>query len=265
VPSFSFLSELSPNVVAAVIGAGATLIAAWINLRVAWRREVLDRLQKSRSNPRGRRGLLIAITILVVAAGVGGYAGALYMMQRDQQHTSSVRVELQQRIAQIQEAAARLEQTRLGERVSLEAEARLREERTRGGEGVSATVRIGPCRAHKGEAAECTEADALQASVCASIPTAAAVYELTPLARVEGDVGTVSERRLALDAKSGNARFGAQPLERTESETMKQVCLAFWSWDSQRALDVRLLVKYLLPDARETPRASIGVPVQAAN
>ncbi len=264
-PSFSFLSELSPNVIAAVIGAGATLIAAWINLRAAWRREVLDRLQKSRSNPRARRGLLIAITILVVAAGVGGYAGALYMMQRDQQHTSSVRTELQQRIAQIQEAAARLEQTRLGERASLESEARLREERRRGGEGVSAAVRIGPCRAHKGDAAECAEADALQATVCASIPAASAVYELTPLARVEGDIGAVSERRFAPGAKSNNARFDAQPLERSESDTMKQVCLAFWSWDSQRALDVRLVVKYLLPETVESPRASIGAPVQAAN
>lgn len=41
VPGLSLF--MSPNVIGALIGAGATLIAALINLRIAWRREVLDR------------------------------------------------------------------------------------------------------------------------------------------------------------------------------------------------------------------------------
>ncbi|MFN3566248.1 MAG: hypothetical protein ACK4V1_09750, partial [Burkholderiaceae bacterium] len=101
VPGPTLFNELSPNVIGALIGAGATLVAALINLRIAWRREVLDRLQRSRSTARGRRGLLVAITILVAAAAVGGYAGALYVMQRDRQHTTEMRAELQQQIAQI--------------------------------------------------------------------------------------------------------------------------------------------------------------------
>src|SRR5215467_6460314 len=84
VPGLSFIHELTPNVIAALVGAGATLVAALINLRIAWRREVLDRLNR-RNQRGGKRGLLIAILIMVFAAGVGGYAAALYVMQNDQQ------------------------------------------------------------------------------------------------------------------------------------------------------------------------------------
>jgi hypothetical protein len=244
VPGLSLFNELSPNVIGALIGAGATLIAALINLRIAWRREVLDRLQRSCSTARGRRGLLIAITILVAAAAVGGYAGALYVMQRDRQHTTAMRAELQQQIAQIKEAAMRIGETRLAERAAIEAEARVLDERRRGAEGVSATARIAPCRppAAGGDAPvelpACAEGDALQVAVCTSIPVSAAVVEVTP-----------------------HARVAAQPFDRAESAATRQICLDAWSWDAQRALDVRLLVKYL-PGDRNDP-AGPG-PVQAA-
>jgi hypothetical protein len=266
VPGLSLFHDLSPNVIGALIGAGATLIAAMINLRIAWRREVVDRLQRSRSTPRGRRGLLIAITILVAAAGVGGYAGALYVMQRDQQHTLTMRAELQQQIAQIKETAMRFEQTRLGERASIESEARLLEDRRRGAEGVAATARIAPCPARPiagatpVEQPSCAESDAVQVAVCTSIPVGAAVVEATPQARFDGDIADWNDRRMTLGARTDRARFAVQPFERAESATTRQVCLDVWSWDSQRALDVRLLVKYL--PAQETIPAP--TPVQAA-
>jgi hypothetical protein len=251
VPGLSLFNELSPNVIGALIGAGATLIAALINLRVAWRREVLDRLQRSRSTARGRRGLLVAITILVAAAAVGGYAGALYVMQRDRQHTTAMRAELQQQIAQIKEAAARFGETRLAERAAIEAEARVLDERRRGAEGVVATARIAPCRppAAGGDApvelSACAEGDALQVAVCTSIPVNAAVVEVTPQARFDGDTADWNERRLPLGARLPHARVAAQPFDRVESAATRQICLDAWSWDAQRALDVRLLVKYL--------------------
>ncbi|MCX8115360.1 MAG: hypothetical protein N3D71_09850 [Burkholderiaceae bacterium] len=266
-PGLSLFNELSPNVIGALIGAGATLIAALINLRIAWRREVLDRLQRSRSTARGRRGLLVAITILVAAAAVGGYAGALYVMQRDRQHTTAMRAELQQQIAQIKEAAARFGESRLAERAAIEAEARVLDERRRGAEGVAATVRIAPCRprAAGGEAPvelpACTEAEATRVAVCTPIPIDAAVVEVTPQARYEGDDADFNERRVARGGRSGLARFAEQPFERAESASTRQVCLDVWSWDSQRALDARLLVKYLPADRAEAARAT---PVQAA-
>ncbi len=265
VPGLTLFNELSPNVIGALIGAGATLIAALINLRIAWRREVLDRLQRSRSTARGRRGLLLAITILVAAAAVGGYAGALYVMQRDRQHTAAMRAELHEQIAQIKEAAARFGEARLAERAALETEAQLLAERRRGAEGVAATARIAPCRPPAGggstpvEVPACAESDATQVTVCTSIPLSADLVEVTPQARFDGDAADWSERRLPLGARLTNARLAAQPFDRSESGATRQVCLEAWSWDAQRALDVRLLVKYL-----PQPQPAPATPTQAA-
>ncbi|HEU0200150.1 MAG TPA: hypothetical protein VFR86_06910 [Burkholderiaceae bacterium] len=270
--SLPFIKELSPNVIAALIGAGATLIAAFINLRVAWRREVLDRLNRPRS-PRKRRGLLLAIFILVAAAGIGGYATALYLMQHEQQSTRALRTDLQQRIAEIQETAVRLEQARLGEQTAQEAKVRRREERRRGEEGVMAAARIAPCAVRgsatgddpaRPTAAACSEADAVAVAVCAAVPAAATVYELAPYVRFEGDAAAWSEQRAQLGAlvggKAGSVRLGALASERPDGDTGKQVCLDVRSWESERALEVRVVVKYLLGDAAPPAAAA---PVQA--
>jgi hypothetical protein len=263
-PTLSALGELSPNVIAALFGAGATLVAALINLRIAWRREVLDRLQTVRGGRRARRGLLIAISILVVASGVGGYAGAMYMMQRDQRQTKELRAELQQRIGQIQETAARFEQTRHGERTAIEAEARLLEDRRRGADGIAAVAVLGPCRARQssGDASEkvaCGEAEAVQGSACASIPAAARVYEVVPHARWADDGADWSERRVALGGRLANAAFGAQPSERAESGASKRVCVDASTWDSERALELRVLVKYLPAEPASPPPTTPAV------
>jgi hypothetical protein len=248
-----FLHELTPNVIAALCGAGATLVAALINLRIAWRREVLDRLNKR--TPKARRGLLVAIAIMVVAAGVGGYAAALYLMQSDHASTRAMRLEMRQRIAEIKEATARLEQTRVSDRVSLETEARVHEDRRRGSEGVTATTRIGPCRPRAtdpADAAACKESDIAPVGVCVAVPATASVYEVTPYARAVGDGAAWDERRGALGATLGSVRFAAQPVERPDSRTLKNVCLDVWSLESQRAVDARVVVRYLLPDHLDT-------------
>jgi hypothetical protein len=270
VPSFTFFHELTPNVIAALVGAGATLVAAFINMRIAWRREVLDRL--NRRSPRKRRGLLIAILIMVVAAGVGGYAAALYLMQNDQQSTRAMRLELRQRIAEIKEATTRLEQTRVGERSALEHEARLLEERRRGGDGVAVVTRIGPCRARTlvGPATDgvdertCRENEVSAIGVCVSVPATASVYEVTPYVRAEGDGAQWEERRGALGTTFGSVRFAARPVERPDSAALKNVCVDAWSFDGQHAVDARVVVRYLLPDRLETTGAA-REPLRAAS
>lgn len=249
--SGSLLHELTPNVIAALVGAAATLVAALINLRIAWRREVLDRMSKR--TPRARRGLLIAIVIMVVAAGVGGYAGALYLMQNDQQATRAMRQELRQRIADIKEATARLEQTRLDDRLSIESQARLQEDRRRGAEGVGATARLAPCpRNDTADTNTCRDTEVAPVGVCVGVPAGASVYEITPYARADGDGAAWDERRGALGTAVGPARFGAKPVERGDGTLLKNVCVDAWSLDTQRATDVRIVVRYLLPERAET-------------
>ncbi len=264
---FNFFHELTPNVIAAVAGAAATLVAALINLRIAWRREVLDRMNKR--SPKGRRGLLIAIVILVFAAGVGGYAGALYLMQNDRQATNAMRLELRQRIAEIREATTRLEQTRVGDRASIETQARLQEDRRRGSEGIAATIRLAPCHARGTETAEpqaCRETDLVQVGLCVAVPAGASVYEVTPYARAEGDSAGWDERRGALGATLAGVRFGNKPVERADGNALKNVCIDVGSLDNQRGVDARVVVRYLLPERADGTSAAApsGAPLQAA-
>jgi hypothetical protein len=253
----------------ALTAATATLVAAAINLRIAWRREVLDRLPRTRGSPRARRGLLIAIAIVVIAAAVGGYAAALYVMQGDRQHARALRADLHQRIADIQRTAARLEQNRFNERVAIESETRLLESRRRGAEGAVALATLGPCPVRGADAplaapAGCSEADAAPSAVCVPIPADATVSEVAPYPylRARGDSSDWPARRVALGSRAQNSRVG-EVSERIEAGADKQVCVAFWSWDSQRALDVRLLVRYLVADPVGPP-ASSPHKVQAA-
>jgi hypothetical protein len=254
----NLVGEISPNMVAAVAAAAVTLCAALINLRIAWRREVLDRLQ-TKSSPKSRRGLLIAISILVLAAGVGGYAAALYTMQRDRQHTEALRADLRQQIAQLSDTALRFEQTRAGERSAIEADARVLEARRRGTEGVFAAARIPPCRLPmlSGDAAEpriCSEADAAPVAVCAIVPAAAQVYEVQGFARSAIEGGAASEQKVDLGSSFGRARLAALPVEHDDATASRRVCVDVRSWDGEHALDVRLRVRYLAePAAAELP------------
>ena len=155
--------------------------------------------------------------------------------------------------------------------------------RRRGEEGVVAAARIGACVARSADsnapakegrpAAACAEADAVPVAVCASIPVRATTYEVAPHARFEGDSAPWPERRVPwsgqVRGKSSDARIGALPKERADTEGSKQVCVDVWSWDIERPLDVHLVVKYLLtesaaPAAPVAPTPAAPAAVQAA-
>jgi hypothetical protein len=245
------LSELTPNVVAAVVGALVTLSAALINLRIAWRREVLDRLQGTRGG-KPRRGLLPAIAFIAIAAAGGGYALALYLMQAREAENVQLRDELRQRATQIQNSAERIEGSRVLERYTVLADARLAEERRRGADGVSAAARVPPCRARSDE--PCREDDAVRTAVCAAMPPRAVPLEVAVWAVMMGGDGAVAYAPSTLGADLGTAKIGAKPVERAHADG-KLLCLDAWSWDMQHALELRILVRYVLGDVAPPPPA----------
>jgi hypothetical protein len=253
---FASLNELTPNVVAAVIGALVTLAAAMINLRIAWRREVLDRLQGTRGG-KPRRGLLPAIAFIAIAAAGGGYALALYLMQAREAENVQLRDELRERATQIQNSAERIEGSRVLERYTVLADARLAEERRRGADGVSAAARLAPCRVRSDE--PCREEEAPRTAVCAAMPARAVPLEVAVWAVMMGGDGAVAYTPSTLGADLGTAKIGAKPVERAHADG-KLLCLDAWSWDMQHALELRILVRYVLGDV-----ASPAMPAAAAS
>lgn len=254
------LRSFSPNEIATVVGAAVTLVAALINLRIAWRREVLSRMQ----GPRGgkpRRGLLPAIAFMVAAAAVGGYALALYLMQLHEGESALLRTELRQRAQQIQSSAERIESARVQERLVTLTEARSNEERRRGAEGASAATRLAPCRARAD--AVCREEDAVRAAVCAVMPAKAVAVEIAAFGGLTVAEGPGAYAPAALGADLGTARIAPKPIERSDGGD-KLLCLEAWSWDGQRSLDLRIVVKYLLGDVAAPPPTAASAPLAEA-
>jgi hypothetical protein len=68
--------EIEPHylpLIAALIGATATMSAALINLRIAWKKELKARAEKKPVNKANNRGPVITVIVLMIASGIGGW------------------------------------------------------------------------------------------------------------------------------------------------------------------------------------------------
>src|SRR4029077_3435696 len=97
--------HLSENVLAAMIAAGATVITALIQLRLSWRKELRERERGQPITKKSRRGPVIAVLALMIAAAVGGFALSQYFVSlregdrdRDRQE---MRADLQAKLSEI--------------------------------------------------------------------------------------------------------------------------------------------------------------------
>ncbi|MGH8660170.1 MAG: hypothetical protein ACREUB_00225, partial [Burkholderiales bacterium] len=72
--------NLSDPLMAALIGAGATVLAALVQLRLSWRNELKERERGQPITRKTRRGPVILVFALMIAAAVGGFAFSEYLV-----------------------------------------------------------------------------------------------------------------------------------------------------------------------------------------
>lgn len=238
--------NMSDPVMAALIGAGATLATALFQLMVNARRQAAER---AAGKPATRKtGNWLAIFALMLAAAVGGYALAEYQTFRNRDDDKVLRQEMQSRLRDIGDAAARLERAGLQRNDQTGADAVLAAQRSRGAEGVVAVIGLPPCIASQsasGSLAGCNEGNALHVSVCAIIPATAVVTEVQVFTRLEDSAQTWPEARVQPGQDAGAAKFVDAFYERTQADA-KEVCQRFVHWNAQKARLARILVKYTL-------------------
>jgi len=263
------LFDFDAKIIAAIIGAAGTMIGALIQLRIAWRKEVLERARNARVTKKSLRGPVLAVCVLLLAAGVGGFAFSQYLMVESDRASTALRGELQTRLAEISATAERLEQAHVSQRGLLEAGVRRGDDQGRGLEGIAVTT-IGPCRLRTAASADaapaCSEQEAVRVTVCASVPLSTAVTDVSLFARPEDSAQPWSESRVVPGAEIGRARFAEKPFERVETDQTKQVCMGFATWDSEHAYSARVVVKYSFspppPEAAHTAVAPTSVRMQ---
>lgn len=240
--------NFSDSVLAAVIGASATLVTALLNLRLSWKKELKERERGQPITKKTRRGPILAIFLLMIACTIGGFVLSQYLMAQGESEARSLQAELRSTISEISAAAKRLEQASADKRGKPDAGVQRTESQRLVDEGVAAVVGIAPCkpRLSKNSAAPCAELEAAQVSVCAQVPLAAQVKDVALYTRFQDSQRPWSESAVSPGQDAGQARFQDKYFEQPDGATTKQVCSRFANWSGEKARLARIVVKYAL-------------------
>jgi hypothetical protein len=240
--------NVSEPLTAALIGALATVAAALVQLRISWRREMKERERGQPITKKTRRGPVIFIFVLVMAAAVGGFALSQYFVSLREGDRDALRADLQSKLSEINATAMRLEHARTNEREQIETGTRRADAQRLGEEGATASVVVGPCKPEgvPGARQECTEQSALRIAVCARLPASATVKEVQLYVRAEDSKQPWQEARVQAGQDAGQARFAEKFTERPDGDAAKQLCQGFANWSGEKSRLARILVKYSL-------------------
>jgi hypothetical protein len=235
----------SETVLAAMIGATATVGTAIFQLIMHWRKQSGER----RASRGGLRSFLWMVA-LMLASGVGGFAYSEYLSQAQRDDAHQLRQEMQQELATLASATAKLEQLRLNAQSVVDAQTRQAEERRRGTEGVEGLVQLPACKGRTAtsgaERPACAEADAQRVAVCAVVPSSAQVMEVQLFTRADDSQQPWTESRVEASQDAGKAKFLDAPFERAHTDGTKQVCFSFAHWSTDKGRTARILVRYTI-------------------
>jgi hypothetical protein len=239
-------SHPSDSLIAAAVGALATVVTALIQLRISWRKELRERERGQPITKKSRRGPVMVVFALMIAAAVGGFALSQYFVSLREGDRDALRADLQSKLSEINATALRLAEARMNERKQIETEVQRADALHLGEEGATASALVGPCKPEgaPGAKPECTEQSALRVTVCASVPAAATVKDVQLYIRAD-DKQPWADARVQAGQEAGQARFAEKYSERPE-EGGKQVCQAFANWSHEKARLARIVVKYAL-------------------
>ena len=240
--------NVSEPLTAALIGALATVAGALVQLRISWRREIRERERGQPITKKTRRGPVIVVFALLVAAAVGGFSLSQYFVSLREGDRDSLRADLQSKLSEINATATRLEQARMNERRQIETEVQRADASRLGEEGASASVVVGACKPEgaPGAKQECTEQSALRIAICARVPASAMVREVLLYVRAANSKQPWEEARVQAGQDAGQARFADKFRERPVGDGGKEICQGFANWSGEKSRIARILVKYAL-------------------
>ena len=98
---------------ASMIGAMATITAAFLQLRIAWRKEMMERAAHKPVTRKAKRGPITPVIILLIASAIGGFALSQYLVTDRRNKEEALEAQLQGRIDQLNVSAQKLENARL--------------------------------------------------------------------------------------------------------------------------------------------------------
>lgn len=250
---------MSDGVLAAIIAASATVFAALLQLKASFTHAAA---RARANNARGKSRLpQLVIAVMLIGAGVCGFALAQWIADHQRAAQELVTAELRARIEQMSRTEGQL----TGAYGEIETSVL----RNIGLQGVVVTASVPPCKptpvappppaestadasdAPAAPAAStplggCTEAEASPVTLCATIPAAATVNDVELYVRPADSDAPWTANRVTPGQEAAEARFGAEPVEVADEATAKQVCERFVQWSTEHGRVARVVVRYTL-------------------
>ena len=256
---------LSETIVAASIGALATMLAAAFQLLTAHRPGKADAKPKRGNTVRS----IATVAALMVASAVGGFLYADFRNERTAQDLRSLREELNAKLQSLAATTERLAQLRTDVAASSASHTTLPTSALPVVDAQSSAA-TGPVVPGSVESvlyapacdagSECTEANSRPVALCGAIPTAmqARKFELFIKSADERDAVQAD-----FEQDLGGAKFTGPPNEFPHGDNRKNVCVNFWHWSAEAHI-ATLVLHYGSPvdvGPSTTPQpASTAVP-----
>jgi hypothetical protein len=244
---------LSETILAAMIGAIATVSAALFQLVMAWR---------SRSNvaTRPKKGTtlrsIVSILALMVASAAGGFLFSEFLKQRNAEDMRAMRDELKELRAFIAQGR---EQAHGSDASGAQPANMVMPIAMEGVEDTVESIAYVPACRRTDTATACAEADAQRIALCGTVPGYARVDKIELFAQPDAVQHPWESHQAAFEQDLGGARFTGKSFEYAQANELKAVCVNFMQWSSEHPHIARILVQYGfgdVPKPAETPAAA---------
>jgi hypothetical protein len=236
---------LSETILAAMIGAVATVSAALFQLVMAWRAR--SKVETSRAKKGTTARSILSILALMVASAAGGFLYSEFLKQRNAEDMRAMRDELKDLRALIAEGR---DPAHASDAATQPAGAVM--PISMKGEGVEDTVEsiayVPACR-RTDTATACVEADAQRIALCGTVPAYARVDRIELFAQPDAVQHPWESHKASLEQDVGGARFTGKSFEYAQANELKAVCVNFMQWSSEHPHIARMVVQYGFGDA----------------
>lgn len=252
---------LSETILAAMIGAMATVSAAIFQLVMAWR-------SRSKVDTRAKKGTtmrsVLAILALMVASAAGGFLYSEFLKQRNSEDLRAMRDELKDLRGLIAQGR---DQVHAADNAGAQPAAMVMPIAMEG-EGAEDSVEsiayVPACRrADAGTA--CAETDAQRIALCGTVPTYARIDRIELFAQPDAVQQPWESHQAAIEQDLGGARFTGKSFEYAQANELKAVCVNFMQWSSEHPHIARILVQYGFGDAPKSAQTPKPTQTPAAD
>ncbi len=227
--------QFSETVVAAMIGATATMFTALFQIVTALR-------SRNKQDVRPKRGgvsmrSVIAIVALMAGSGVGGYLYGELRQEHASEDIRSMRDELNAKLQLLASTTERIAAMRDAPTISstpvvaapIVAPVTTSE----------AVIYAPPCSA----GSACTEQNAQHFALCGAIPTVMQVRKVELFAKPATATTAWDQAAANFEQDIGGGKFIGSPAEHAEDDAHKAVCVDFVHWSAEPHL-ARLVLQY---------------------